>query len=64
MSQLSVAFERDIGVSQPKDYAAEKWEILRDTMHRSTLATFGGNTSKTHNWFDAKSSEMRPVVEA
>ena len=32
-------------------------------MHRTPLATFGGNTSKTHDWFDAKSTEMRPVIE-
>ena len=24
----------------------------------------GKNTSTTHDWFDAKSSEMRPVIEA
>ena len=44
--------------------ATEKWEILRDTMHRTALATFGKKTSKTHDLFDAKSSEMRPVIEA
>ena len=33
-------------------------------MHRTTLATYGNKTSKTHDWFDAKSSEMRLVIEA
>ena len=42
----------------------EVWEILRDTMHRTTLATFGEKTSKTHDCFDAKSTEMRPVIKA
>ena len=64
MSQFAEAFEREFGVAQPKDSATEKWEILRDTMHRTALATFGRKTSKTHDWFDAKSTEMRPVIEA
>ena len=34
------------------------------TVNRTALATFGENTSKTHDWFDAKSTEMRPVIEA
>ena len=64
MSQFAEAFEREFGATQPKYSATEKWEILRDTMHRTALATFGKQTSKTHDWFDAKSIEMRPVIEA
>ena len=30
----------------------------------AALATFGKKTSKTHDWFDGKSSEMRHVIEA
>ena len=58
MSQFAEAFEREFGAAQPKDSAteSEKWEIL--------LASFGRKTSKTHDWFDAKSTEMRPVIEA
>ena len=33
-------------------------------MHRIALATFVKKPSKTHDWFDAKSTEMRPVIEA
>ena len=64
MSQFAEAFETDFGAPQPKDSATEKWEILRDTMHGTALATFGKKNSKTHDWFDAKSTEMRPVIEA
>ena len=64
MSQFAEAFEREFGAPQPKDSATEKWEILRDTMHRTALATFGEKSSRTHDWFDAKSSEMTPVIEA
>ena len=64
MSQFAEAFEREFGAAQPKNSTTEKREILRDTMHRTALATFGRKTSKTHDWFDAKSTEMRPVIEA
>ena len=64
MSQFEEAFEKEFDAPQPKVSATEKWEILRDAMHRTALATFGKNTSKTHDWFDAKSSVMRPVIEA
>jgi len=33
-------------------------------MHRTALATFGRKTLKSHDWFEAKSAEMIPVVEA
>ena len=42
MLQFAEAFEREFGATQPNDSATEKWEILRDTMHRIALATFGG----------------------
>ena len=64
MSQFAEAFQREFGAPQPKDSATEKWEILRDTMHRTALATFGKKSSRTHDWFDATSSEMTPVIEA
>ena len=64
MSQFAWAFKREFGAPQPKYSATEKWEILRDNMHRTALGTFGKNTSKTHDWFDAKSTVMRLVIEA
>ena len=64
MSQFAEAFERELGEQQPKDSATEKWNILRETMHRTALATFGKMISKTHVWFNTKSTEMRPVIEA
>ena len=57
MSQFAEAFEKEFDAPQSKVSATEKWEILRYTMHRK-------KTSKTHDLFDAKSSEMRPVIEA
>ena len=48
----------------PKTLPHRSGEILRDTMHRTALATFGKKTSKSSDLFDAKSIEMRPVIEA
>ena len=66
MSQFAEAFETEFGAPQPKYSTTERsGKFSRDTMHRTAaLATFGTNTSKTRNWFDAKSTEMRPVIEA
>ena len=58
MSQFAEAFEKEFDAPQPNFSATEKWEILRDTMYLTALATFGKKPSKTHDWFDAKSSEM------
>ena len=33
-------------------------------MHCTTLAAFERKTSKSHDWFEAKSAEMTPVREA
>ena len=49
---------------QADDSATEKWEALRDTMYRTALATFGKRSSKSHDWFEAKSTLMTPVIEA
>ena len=64
--QFATAFESVFGVSQSGSSATEKWDTLRDNMHRTALTIFGKNTSKinTHDWFEAKSTEMTPVIEA
>ena len=33
-------------------------------MYYTALTTFGRKTSKSHDWFEAKSAEMSPVIEA
>ena len=45
--------------TRPGDSATEKWESLRDNMHRTALAT----TLKSHDWFEAKSTELTPLIE-
>ena len=44
--------------------ATGKWEVQRDTMYHTALATFGKRSSKSHDWFEAKSTVMTPVIDA
>ena len=56
MEQFAQTSEKESGTSLPGDSATEKWEALRDTMCRSALATFWKSSSKSHDWFEAKST--------
>ena len=62
--QFAQNFEKEFGSLQPGDSATEKWQVLRDTMYRTALATFSKRSSKSHDWFEAKSTVMTPVTEA
>ena len=64
IQQFTRTFEKEFGSLQPGDSAAEKWEALRDIMYGTALATFGKRSSKSHDWFEAKSAVMTPVIEA
>ena len=63
MEQFAQTFDKEFGTSQPGDYATEKWDALRDTMYRTAWANFGKKSSKSHDWFEAKSTVMIPVIE-
>ena len=62
MEQFSQTFEKDFGALQPGDSATERWEALYDTVYHTALATFGKKSSKSHDWFDAKSTVMTPII--
>ena len=64
IEQFAEAFEAEYDASQSGDTAIEMWETLRDTIYCIALAIFGKKTSKSHDWYEAKSSEMTPVIEA
>ena len=64
MEQFAQTFERDFSTSQPGDFATEKWEALLDIMYPAALATFGKRSSKSHDWFEARSTVMTPAIEA
>ena len=57
--QFTQTFEKEFGCLQPGDSATQKWEGLRDTMYHTALATFGKRSSKSHDWFEAKSRLSR-----
>ena len=62
MEQFTQTFEKEFDPCNLVT-ATETWEVLRDTMDRTALATFGKKSSKSHDWFEAK-SVMTPVIEA
>ena len=62
--QFAQTFEKEFGSLQPGDSATEKWEVLRGTMYRTALASFGKRSSKSHDWFEARSTVIAPVIEA
>ena len=64
IEQFAEAFEEEYNASQSRDTATEMWETLQDTIHHITLAVLGKKTSKSHNCYEAKLSEMTPVIEA
>ena len=45
-------------------HTPEKWDTLRDTMHRTALTIFRKKTSKIHDWFEVNWTEMTPVIKA
>ena len=64
VEQFAEAIEEEYDAPQSGDTATEKWETLQDTIHHTALAIFGKKTSKSHDWYEAKSSKMTPVIEA
>ena len=64
IEQFSTVFEEKVSVMKHAENATERWAELRNIMHDSAIATFGRKTAKSDDWFDAKASEMTPVIEA
>lgn len=58
------AFEKEYDASQFGKTITENWDTLRGTIYCTPLATFGKKNSKAHNWFEAKASEMTPIIDA
>ena len=64
MEQFVLTFEKESDALQPGDSSTEKWEALRDTMYCTALATLGKKSSKSHDWFQVKSTVMTVVIKA
>ena len=55
--------EKELAVLEPDSNATKTWEEVRDKIHGVAMATFGKKTSKSQDWFDAKATEITPVIE-
>ncbi|XP_076059478.1 uncharacterized protein LOC143036108 [Oratosquilla oratoria] len=64
VEEFAKSLQKALSVEHQHCSAAEKWNHLRDTIQKTALATFGKKTSKNNDWFDAKFSEMSPVIDA
>ncbi len=60
----TLSLEEALGTSKPGDSAVEKWDNLQETIYSTVLATFRKKTTKSSDWFEAKSSIMTSIVEA
>ena len=49
----------------PTANAQDRWKHFRDAVYNAAaMSTFGKKTSKSADWFEARSEEMTPVIEA
>ncbi|XP_076032369.1 uncharacterized protein LOC143020093 [Oratosquilla oratoria] len=64
VEEFAKSLQKALSVEHQHCSAAEKWNHLRDTIQKTALATFGKKTSKNNDWFDAKFSEMSPVIDS
>ncbi|KAL6458375.1 hypothetical protein MHYP_G00336050 [Metynnis hypsauchen] len=62
--EFTTSFEDALTTEYPCNTASELWNYLHEAIQKSALATFGRKTSKNCDWFDAKSAELTPVIEA
>lgn len=63
LEKFAKSFEDVISTEHPHSTASETWNHQRQCIQTSALATFGKKTSVCCDWFDAKSTEMTPVIE-
>ena len=50
--------------SGPADAKApERWEHFKNTVYNTALSTFGKNTKKMADWFEAHLEELMPAIE-
>ena len=56
--------EKELATLESDSSATKTWEEIREIIHRVAMATFGKKTSKSQDWFDAKATEITPIIEA
>lgn len=60
VEEFAKFFEDTLLTDKLLSCASEKWEVIQ----RTAFATFGRKSTKTCDWFEAKSSMMTPVIKA
>ena len=63
LKEFTKSFEDALSTEHPHATATETWNHLRESIQTSALATFGRKTSQSCDWFDAKSTELTPIIE-
>lgn len=64
IEEFAKTFEEAISTKNRQSTVSDTWIHLRECIHTSALAIFGKKTSRSSDWFVAKSAEMTPVIEA
>ncbi|XP_052673517.1 uncharacterized protein LOC128155711 [Crassostrea angulata] len=62
--KFAETFEQELEFIQKGTSTEERWGTLRDIIHSTAMEAFGKRTTKTTDWFEAKSSLMIPAIES
>lgn len=62
VAQFTDLFEKEYSPPESES-ATDQWEVLKSAMHSCALATFGRKTTKSADWFEAKSKELTPIID-
>ena len=62
--EFRTEFEKDYNVDEGENTAKGKWQHLQQSIHKAAMKVFGKKTHKTQDWFEAKTSELTPVLDA
>ena len=64
VKEFAKSLQDALAAEHQHNSASEKWNYLRECIQKTAFATFGRKVSKSNDWFDAKSSEMTPIIDA
>ena len=64
VEEFAKSFVDALTADHQHNSVSEKWDHVKEPIHKTALVSFGRKTTKNCDWFEAKSSEMTPVIEA
>merc|ERR1711917_115094 len=62
VDQFTNLFEKKYSPLESES-AEKQWEVLKTAMHSCALETFGRKTTKSADWFEAKSKDLNPTID-